>query len=236
MSNEISDLVFEALFRQAVIDDFIDEISSFPPDDVLAMEYPLSPAFELRMKKLFALDRRKEAAKTIIRYAKKAAVIVFVIISLLFGALMLNPEVRAAVSKVIIEWYEQFTRISFRSEATDTSKKLKLKPSYIPDGYTEYSFVVFNNMTDISYINDAKDKIVFSSRPSDNIPYITVDNEKHDITEISVDGNKAFVIKSRDNKLTNGLIYKYNGYVVEIWGVISVDELLKMAESISIVK
>jgi len=235
MSNEISDLVFEALFRQAVIDDFIDEINSFPPDDVLAMEYPLSPAFELRMKKLFALDRRKEAAKTIIRYAKKAAVIVFVIISLLFGALMLNPEVRAAVSKVIIEWYEQFTRISFRSEATDTSKKYVLKPSYVPDGYYEYSFNVFNSMTDIIYINDANMIITFSLYP-DNMPNISVDNEKHDITEVLINGNKSLVIKAHDNTSSNGLIYYHNGFMMEIWGFIPVDDLLKMAKSISIVE
>lgn len=31
----------------------------------------------------------------------------------------------------------------------------------------------------------------------------------------------------------NGVIYQYNGYVIEIWGKIEVDEILKMIESIS---
>ena len=34
--NPISDTVFEALFRQAVIDDYIDEVESAPPKEELA--------------------------------------------------------------------------------------------------------------------------------------------------------------------------------------------------------
>ena len=58
--NPISDTVFEALFRQVVIDDYIDEVESAPSREELAKLYPISPEFDLRMKKLFDRVRRKD--------------------------------------------------------------------------------------------------------------------------------------------------------------------------------
>jgi len=57
--NQIDDIMFEAILRQAVIDDYADEIDSIPPNEELAVLYPLSSSFELRMKKLFTHERRK---------------------------------------------------------------------------------------------------------------------------------------------------------------------------------
>jgi hypothetical protein len=57
--DRVNDEVFEALFRQAVIDDFNEEIDSIPTNEDLAKIYSFSPEFEIRMKKLFIKDRRK---------------------------------------------------------------------------------------------------------------------------------------------------------------------------------
>jgi len=49
----INDNVFEALFRQAVIDNFLEEIDSLPPDEELSKIYIFSPEHEARMQRLF---------------------------------------------------------------------------------------------------------------------------------------------------------------------------------------
>lgn len=230
--SEIGDAVFEALFRQAVIDDYVEEIQSIPPNEVLAKEYTLSPAFELRMKRLFALDRRKDIYRALIKYTKKVAVFLLILISLFFSVLLFNPEIRAAVRKVVIEWYEQFTSFSFNGEISQNKPDI-LRPIYIPEGYAEDSVKTYNNITDIIFINDAKEQIRYSYRSGENTVNISSDNENHIINEITINGRTAIVMNELRESSNNGVIYQYNGYVIEIWGKIEVDEILKMIESIS---
>ncbi len=62
--NQVSDTVFEALFRQAIIDDFNEEMDSIPTNEQLARIYSFSSKFEMRIKKFLqrivekALPRR----------------------------------------------------------------------------------------------------------------------------------------------------------------------------------
>jgi hypothetical protein len=56
--NQVNDVVFEALFRQAVIDDFNDEINSIPSNEQMTKLYSFSPEFEIKMKRLFIKDSR----------------------------------------------------------------------------------------------------------------------------------------------------------------------------------
>lgn len=71
--DQVNDVIFEALFRQAVIDDFNEEIDSIPTNEQLAKIYS----------------------------------IFIIVLGLLFGTLFFNIEVRAAVGKVLVEWYEK---------------------------------------------------------------------------------------------------------------------------------
>ncbi|MGJ0847299.1 hypothetical protein ACR77J_11465 [Tissierella praeacuta] len=62
--NQVSDTVFEALFRQAIIDDFNEEMDSIPTNEQLARIYSFSSKFEMHIKKFLqrivekALPRR----------------------------------------------------------------------------------------------------------------------------------------------------------------------------------
>lgn len=64
--DQMNDLIFEALFHQAVIDNFNEEIDSIPINEQLSKIYSFSPGFEMRMKKLFTKDRRRSFTKPII--------------------------------------------------------------------------------------------------------------------------------------------------------------------------
>ncbi|MCL2517190.1 MAG: hypothetical protein FWF15_01380 [Oscillospiraceae bacterium] len=101
-----NDPVFEALFKQAVIDDYTDEIDSIPSNDELVKKYPFTPQFNVRMKKLFARVRRKEILNKVIKFSQRAAVIFLFFTTFLFGLLLINPEVRATVGNVFVEWFE----------------------------------------------------------------------------------------------------------------------------------
>lgn len=65
---QMDDVVFEALFRQAVIDDFNEEIAPISANEQLANIFTFSPEFEMRMKKLFKKDRRRSLLKNTMLY------------------------------------------------------------------------------------------------------------------------------------------------------------------------
>ena len=99
---QLNDIVFEALFQQAVIDELEEEIDSIQLEELNDMYIP-SPEFRLKMKKLFKKDNKKTLIRSLLTYTKKAAVIIFVFLGCLFTTLLLNKEVQATVNKIIIE-------------------------------------------------------------------------------------------------------------------------------------
>ncbi|MDQ4679252.1 hypothetical protein, partial [Stenotrophomonas maltophilia group sp. RNC7] len=112
----MNETVFEALFRQAVINNFKEEIESIPSKDQLAKNYSFSPIFEMKMKKVFAKDQRKSFIKMSMNYARKVASIIIIVFGIMFFTLLFSPEVRAAVGNVFVEWYEKFTSFTYRTE------------------------------------------------------------------------------------------------------------------------
>ncbi|MGJ0848516.1 DUF4367 domain-containing protein [Tissierella praeacuta] len=228
---KVNDMVFEALFRQAVVDDFNEEIDSIPPNEQLAKIYSFSPEFEVRMKKLFAKNRRKDFAKAIMFYSRKIASILIIVLGLLFSTLLFNTEVRATVGKVLVEWYEKFTSFTFK-DGKVIDKKKDWTLNYLPKGYVLKNFEMLGNITNIEFINNQGDKIRFSYRPEESITNISVDNENHEIDRCIILENEAFSISSVNDQFDNGVIWNTNGHTFDLWGKLPIDELKKIAESI----
>lgn len=222
----------EALFRQAVIDDFNEEIDFFPTNEQLAKIYSFSTDFEIRMKKLLTKDRRRSSFKNAMLYSRKVASILIIVLGLLFGTLLFNTEVRAAVGKVLVEWYDKFTSFTFRDDEIIVEKK-EWTLEYLPEGYVQKNYEVLGNVTSMEFINNQGDKIRFSYRPENSITNISVDNENHEINSHVILDNKAFSITAVDERFDNGVIWNMDCYTFSLWGKISISELNKIAESIS---
>lgn len=230
--DQVNDVVFEALFRQAVIDDFNEEIDSIPTNEQLAKIYTFSPEFEIRMKKLFLKDRRRGLLKNTMLYSRRVASVLIIVLGLLFGTLLFNTEVRAAVGKVLVEWYEKFTSFTFNDdEVIDEKKDWTL--NYLPEGYELKNYEVLGRITNIEFINEQGGKIRFSYHPEGSITNISVDNENHKIDRCEILNNEAYCISAVDDKFDNGVIWNMNGHTFDLWGKIPLDELKKVAESIS---
>lgn len=230
--DQVNDVVFEALFRQAVIDDFNEEIDSIPTNEQLANIYTFSPEFEMRMKKLFIKDRRRSLLKDTMLYSRRVASVLIIVLGLLFGTLLFNTEVRAAVGKVLVEWYEKFTSFTFNADKVIDEKK-DWTLNYLPEGYELKNYEVLGRITNIEFTNNQGDKIRFSYRPEEGITNISVDNENHEISSYVILDKEAFSITAVNDKFDNGLIWNMEGHTFDLWGKIPVDELKKVAESIS---
>lgn len=230
--NQVGDTVFEALFRQAVIDDFNEEIDSIPTNEQLAKIYSFSIEFETRMKKLFTRDHRKNSFKNAMFYSRKVASILIIVLGLLFGTLLFNTEVRAAVGKALVEWYDKFTSFTFTDEGVNAEKKDWML-NYLPTGYALKNYEVLGRITNIEFTNSQGDKIRFSYRPEESITNISVDNENHEINSYVILDRDAFSVTAINDKFDNGVIWNMEGHTFDLWGKIPMNELKKVAESIS---
>ncbi|WP_312810196.1 DUF4367 domain-containing protein [Sedimentibacter sp.] len=229
--DQVNDIVFEALFRQAVIDNFNEEIESIPSNEQLSEIYSTSPKFEMMMKNLFIKDHRKSFLKKAMFYSKRVASIFIIVLGLLFGTLLFNTEVRAAVGKVFVEWYERFTSFTFKDDEIISEKK-DWTLGYLSEGYVQENYEVLGRITSIEFTNNQGEKIRFTYGPEEGITNISVDNENHEINSCVILDNEAFSISAVDDAFDNGVIWNMDGHTFDLWGKISVDELKKMAESI----
>ncbi|MGL4791703.1 MAG: DUF4367 domain-containing protein, partial [Anaerotignaceae bacterium] len=169
------------------------------------------------------------------KYAKGVAAVFVVGIMVLFGALLFDPEVRAAVQKVIIQWYGQFTSFTFTNELSGSADTNMLYTGYLPEGFKKHEIEDLTTMTYVIFLNSAGDEIRIKYSQADKIN-LSVDNENHLIEEYTVNGRPAFAVTALSDKFENGVIFDSNGFVIEIWSSLSIDELLKIAEATSMHK
>ena len=230
----ISEPVFEALFRQAVIDDYIDEIESIPPNEELAKIYSFTPEFELRMQNLFKRIRKKAAIAGIAKHAKRAAAVLLIAATVFFGLLLTQPEVRAAVGNVVVKWFEQFTSITYHSEgAEEHTETREMRPTFLPDGYFESFVINLDNAMLVMFSNDAGDEIRFTYTVGNDISTaISVSNAHNTIEEYVINGTPALIVTAHDSDEQNGVIFAYDDNVVDIWGRLPIDLLIEIAESV----
>jgi len=223
----MSDSVFEALFRQAVIDNFFEELDSLPPDEDLERTYTFSLAHESRMKKLFAKDVRVERLNIVFLWSKRVAAVVVITATILFGSLMFVPEVRAVVVETITEWYEKFVR--FTSNKVEV-EKTNHEPTYTPEGFYEELRESDELITTIIYANEEGIIILFeSSRASGSL---SLDNEERDYKVVQ-DGNITFhVFSASGEKTDNSIIWDFHDQRYQISSIIPVDEMFEIALSV----
>lgn len=226
-TKQMSDNVFDALFGQAVIDNFYNELDSLPTAEELAIMYKPSEAHAIRMKKLFAAEKRKERIHTVLVWSKRVAAVITIATTILFGSLMFVPEVRAAVVETIIEWYEQFTRFTSTSTNVD---KTDLEPEYIPDGFEEEMRSITESITIILYTNEYDEVITFQSSLSEGS--LAVDNEGRDYEVKSVDDVDYHIFTAGDNESENTILWDRHGQRYFVTSTIPIDELLTVVLSV----
>jgi hypothetical protein len=228
-NSQISEGVFEALFRQAVIDNFNEEFDSLPSDEELAEQYTFSQEHENRMKKLFAREERKERLQATVKWTRRIAAAVMITATLLFGSLMFVPQVRAVVFQTLTEWYEKF--VKFTSNAPE-AEKTNLEPGYISEGFAEIAREEIPMMATIIYINaDTGETITFNSSLASGST--SADSEGRGYTVIAVDGIEYHILRSEDGVSEHSVVWEKADQRYAVTSTIPSEELLKMAISVN---
>lgn len=229
-TKKIKEAQFEALLRLAVIECFEKEMAKIPPQDELKKMYTFSERHERRMKKLFGHVRRVDIWKSIRRHSYRVAAIFALILTLLFGALMTNDNVRAAVKETIVEWFSTFTRFGFTGGANgEPSSEWSL--GYLPDSFVESeSHERGAGKTEV-YANENGEVLIFLYMPSAGSS-IAVDNERTNYSISNIDGIDYYLFIPLENELFSNIIWERDGIAFSLEAAIDKDELIKIAVSV----
>jgi len=228
MSN-INNHLFEAMLRQAVIQNSKNQMAALPSEEELAKIYTFSDEHNRKMKKLFAADKRRETVVVIFKWSKVVAIAVCVSVTLMFGTLLTSAEFREAVGNVIITWFDKFTK--FQSQDSQFTEREWLL-EYLPEGFSLHDSYRVGDIKGVEYNNSNGVTIEFSYSPSDFST--SVDNEDREY-EILLENNiyyHVFETTINDNK-SNIIIWDMEEYRFTVMGNCDIEELLKIAFSVN---
>ena len=202
---------------------------SLPTDEELK-DITFSEAFEKKMQKLIRAQK-KSYFYLINTVGKRVAIIVLAIIISITATTFSVKAIRETIIDFITETFEKFTKISVENELTELEMQIefvKTAPQYIPEGYSVESEIEVDGFYQINYNNNENNLIVYYQELYyKNIRHINTEGVEYvDLYINSYDG--VFYNKNG----TNTLVFADETYMYTVYGQVSRDELIKMAESI----
>ena len=179
MYQDLEDEIWESLLKAAVIENSQNEIKDYPPEQEIS-RIVLPEHYELRMRRILKYCRYRNHIKLSLRYGKKIASVIFLIMGVSFSLFLSFDEVRAACEAVIIEIYDRYIRYSYTSDLSLENTPISF--GYVPEGYSmvEASFNGIDSF--ITYQNAHDDSIMLGF----DVQKFTVliDNEHYTISNV----------------------------------------------------
>lgn len=203
--------------------------NSLPTDEELK-DIKFSKTFENKMEKLIRAQK-KSYFYLINTVGKRVAVIILAIMISLTATTFGVKAIRESIIKFITETFEKFTAVSVENEEADAQYDIvKTAPQYIPESYDIETEMDLGVLYQITYNNQDGNSIDYIQKINFGTIY-NVDREDIEYERINI---KSFDgIKYVKNGI-NTVVFADGTYMYTVYGKISFDELIKMAESIKI--
>lgn len=203
-------------------------INSLPNQE--GCERQFSIGFETKMNALL-LHHKSKHNKQIIR-----AIAAIVLIALIGGCfvMVLNPSVRADV----MGWVRKLTdnNASYTYSDKDSMSVIeKYRPSYIPNGWKEEVLWEDENGGSIIYDNGTDEVNSFDYvNSSSSVGYSFNNNEV--LKEVYINNIRAdlYISENKNGQLT--LVWEKNDILFSISAYLTEEEIIKMAESVGVIK
>ena len=227
MYKDLEDELCESLLKAAVIKNSQNEIKDYPSEQEIN-RIVLPEHYESRMRRILRRYRYRKYAKLSLRYGKKIASVILLIMGISFTLLLSFDEVRAACEAVIIEIYDRYIRYSYTSDLSLENAPISL--GYVPEGYSiaEISFNGIDNY--VSYQNAYGDFIIVEFDVQKFA--ILVDNEHYSTSEELICNNKGTFFESGDSDFLNILIWTTENGYFQLRSALEKKEMIKIAENI----
>jgi hypothetical protein len=228
-NSNIGDIALDIMIKEAVIANFNARMEALPSEEEMRKMNPPSPEHIRKMKKLFAWEKRRDFTKKMLVHTKAAALVLCVATAIFFSALMFNPEVRASVRGVIVQFFELFARVEYApSEDTDrTAGSFVL--GYIPDVYELISDEELGHGKFKVYSDSSEILLFFNVQPPD---VYSGDTEQREYRHETHEGVIYHIFESRYGYVFSTVTWEQYEFMFILQGQITVDELMKMALSL----
>lgn len=228
-ATENADSLFEAMFRQAVVDNFEEELAAIPSKSEIRKQYSSLVELDIKMAKLFARERIKVRLRVFAKVAERVAAC-FLIAVLLAGAVIATvPQARAAFMRVVIEWTEKYTKFTAEGDGIHTAMP-QWTLGYLPDGYVEIERLETEQLLEIYYQNDAGGFLAFGAMSQSGS--LLVNNEGVQYHQQVIEGVVYHLFEAETIDNFSQVVWDAHGYRFNVNGSLSVDELLTIAESV----
>ena len=211
-----NDEIFDILLKSALISRYENEASAA----MLSTEEHIYPAdFHRRLRRIRNSAGRRERISAAGR-----------VFSQLFGGLLTQPEVSAAVGNVFRSIFPTHDSYSF-STGSDVEFNKNIQLGYVPEGYELRS--VYYSESDVALTYEAtNDTYLYFEYGLGSNSQISYDNERHELIEINDNNTVYYFYKAAKADSESTLIWYQSGYYYSIDAQISQDEFIKIAESI----
>jgi hypothetical protein len=241
MNNE--DL-FDAAIKLACIEKSESDLKWFHSFD--AFEPELSEEHKTDMKKMFTRDKQQIIMVNIAFVFKRILIAVMIILSLCMVACMFNKDIRNEVVRVVVTYYDKYFSVTYEkensvttseestseTEAESTASFRNMYPEYIPEGYSLINDLSGENYTNCIYIDINNNSLLYLQTIIDESSNFEYDNENVEMKKCDINGYDGILII---NQKENSIAVTWNDefYAYSITGVLSEEEVIKMAESVS---
>lgn len=211
-------------------------LSSLPPDDQIP-EHKFSRRFERKMRVLIREQRCSQSMRRALKLTKQTVAAILLIATLGFSCLMTVDACRAKVIEVITEVFYDLTHFSFFSSWQNDTGASEIEFGYLPDGMTEVhretlsepqSQTVYFECSDGRQLKLCR-QLVTDSTDLD----IILDTENAATTTIPFGDHNASLIIKDDGSM---LMWEDGPYLMLLTGDFPSDEIIKIADGISISK
>ena len=230
--HELNDKLFDELLK-FVVDKKVDESPiDVPSDEELDNNISLRPDFEKKMDQFFKKATRKERGlrirRTLIRVGVTAMGVLVVFTAVIFSV----DALRVPFLNFFNTVNQESTTIHVNDERADYSalgdqiKGLYL-PTYIPDSYTVKTIDIKSSYYRI-VLQDANQNSITMRKLLEGYS-VGLDSESAEVESLTVnDGQAQYYVKDG----INTLVFKYDTNAFMLAGIVSKDELIRIAESI----
>lgn len=231
ISRESEPTLFDAVFAQAVVLNFEDELAGIPPKQELEKIYSFSAVHIAKMKKLFGTDKKKDIFRKIGKWSRSVAAVIVIIMALFFGVLLSSPQVQAAVSNVIIELYEKFTSFTSGTNEQIEVDSTEWWPAYLPAGFSEHEIFQTGSINEICFYNvEGKDITLIYLKNTDAI---AVNNEGVIYSTVTANNIVYHLFESKEEGTRSSIVWDQDGYRFTFLSEYPIKELQKMAISVT---
>lgn len=230
LSNRANNHLWDTFLTEALIEDCNNELKELEAQTEIC---DFSSDFENRLKKISRSIGRKENIHHVKNVIWKTAISVAAVFGMIFGGLLTQPTVYAAVQDIFVNVFNTHDKYEFSEDNAVNIENFDINkmPLYLPEGYELRNISFGIGVTDLTYRNDGQQAIYFTYSPADGSS-ISVDNERHAREIIRVNNQDYYFYRALEENDDSMMIWTCGGYTYAIIAQISDKEFIKIAESV----